>query len=71
MLVEEMDDLLSYGVERLEVMLKSNTDTKKAFQTMTGVIEEISKEIEEENKGPIVGFFRASLLSSTLQCTSL
>ena len=53
-----MDELLFYGVEKLEGMLKSNSDTKKAFQSIAGVFEEIAAVIEEENRGMIAGFLR-------------
>ena len=46
-----MDDLLTYGVDRLEDMLKNNTATKKAFQVVAEVFEEISTVIEKEDKG--------------------
>ena len=57
-LVEEMDDLLTYGVDRLEDMLKSNPTTKKAFQVVAEVFEEISTVIEKENKGIMTSFIR-------------
>lgn len=57
-LVEEMDDLLIYGVDKLEDMLKINIHTRRAFQSVAGVFEELSAVIQEENKGMVAGFFR-------------
>ena len=65
-LVEEMDDLLNYGVDRLEDMLKSNPTTKKAFQAIAEVFEEISTVIEKENKGVMASLFREYQLLYTL-----
>lgn len=59
-----MDDLLIYGVEKLEGMLKSNPDTKKAFKSIAGVFEEISAVIEEDNKGMIASLVREYLILS-------
>lgn len=53
-----MDDLLSYGVEDLGDMLKSNSNTKKAFQSIADVIDEISKVIEKEDKGMMGSLLR-------------
>ena len=64
-----MDDLLIYGVEKLEGMLKSNSDTKKAFRSVAGVFEEISAVIAEENKGMVAGFFREYFILTALYLT--
>lgn len=53
-----MDDLLSYGVEKLESMLRSNLMTKNAFQSIADVFEELSMVIEEENKGLMASLLR-------------
>ena len=53
-----MDDLLNYGVDRLEDMLKNNPTTKKAFQVVAEVFEEISTVIEKEDKGIMASLIR-------------
>lgn len=53
-----MDDLLSYGAESLGSMLKNNSNTKMAFKSITDVIKDITKLIEEENKGIMRGLLR-------------
>lgn len=61
-----MDDLLNYGVEKLEIMLMSNPTTREAFQTIADVFEEISTVIEEENRGIIAGLIREYYILYTL-----
>lgn len=53
-----MDYHLSYGVEGLQDMLESSSNTKKAFQSFVGVIKEISGVIDEGDKGIMAGLFR-------------
>ena len=61
-----MDDLLNYGVDRLEDMLKSNPTTKKAFQAVAEVFEEIVTVIEKENKGIMSSLIREYQLLYTI-----
>ena len=62
-----MDDLLKYGADRLGDMLKSNpAATKKAFQVVAEVFEEISTVIEKENKRIMTSFIREYQLLYTI-----
>ena len=56
-----MDEILKHGVEKLSDMLRTSSDTKDPFKSMANVFEDISKYIEEENKGPFGKFLRMSL----------
>lgn len=53
-----MDDLLNYGVEVLGNMLKGNSSTKMAFKSITDAMEEMSKLINEENRGIVLSLIR-------------
>ena len=55
-----MDEILKHGVEKLSDMLRTSSDTKDSFKSMANVFEEISKYIEEQNKGPVRNFLRTS-----------
>lgn len=57
-LVDEMDDLLSYGVEEMGDALSVNSSTKAAFRSTVSAIEGISKFIEEQNTGMTGSLFR-------------
>ena len=65
-----MDDLLSYGVESLGDMLKGNANTRMAFRSVTNVMKDISKLIDEENKGIMVGLLREYQIPYTIEFTS-
>ena len=56
-----MDEILKHGVEKLSDMLRTSSDTKDSFKSMANVFEEISKYIEEQNKGTVRNFLRMSL----------
>ena len=56
-----MDEILKHGVEKLSDTLKTSSDTKDSFKSMASVFKEISKYIEEQNKGPVRNFLRMSL----------
>ena len=56
-----MDEILKHGVEKLSDMLETSSDTKDSFKSMANVFEEISKYIEEQNKGTVRNFLRMSL----------
>ena len=58
--MEEMDDLLNYGVETLSDVLKTHPHTKSAFKSMAEVIIEFSKYSEEQNKGMAGSLLRES-----------
>ena len=53
-----MDDLLRYGVEELDGVLRVNSTTKAAFKSLVNVMEEVSGFIEEQNKGVISSLLR-------------
>ena len=55
-----MDEVLKHGVEKLSEILRTNSDTEDSFELMAKVFEEISKYIEEQNKGPVGNFLRMS-----------
>lgn len=56
--MDEMDDLLNYGVENLGDMLKGNSHTKIAFKLIADAIEDISEVINEKNKGTLISAIR-------------
>lgn len=56
--MEEMDELLDYGVERLSGVLKENLNTKAAFKSIAGIIEEASRAIAEGDKGTMETLIR-------------
>ena len=56
-----MDEILKHGVEKLSDMLRTSSDTKDSFKSMANVFEEISKYIEEQNKGRVRNFLCMSL----------
>lgn len=55
-----MVDVLKHGVEKLSEALRTNPDTEDTFESMAKVFEEISKYIEEQNRGPVDNFIRMS-----------
>lgn len=57
-LIEEMDEVLMHGVEKLTNILRTNLDTKAAFGSMAGVIGEVAKYVEEQNRGQAGSLFR-------------
>lgn len=65
-----MDEVLKHGVEKLSEILRTNPDTEDTFESMAKVFEEISKYIEEQNRGPVDNFIRMSpCFSSFRYCT--
>jgi len=58
-----MDDLLNYGIEELSGLLKENSNTRFAFQTIIDVITDISEFISKENKGAVRTLIRKLLKS--------
>lgn len=55
-----MDEILKHKVEKLSETLRTNSDTKDSFESMAKVFKEISKYIEEQNKGLVDNFLRMS-----------
>ena len=63
-----MDDLLTYGAERLGGMLKENSNTKVAFKSIKEVIEEISEFMRERSKRVAGGLRESCVLTSVRWC---
>lgn len=59
--MEEIDDLLNYGVETLSDVLKTHPHMKSMFKSMAKVIIELSKYIEDRTDAWLAAFFESLL----------
>lgn len=57
-LVDEMDDVLTYGVGKLGGSLKANPNTRRAFTKLADAIANLYELIIQEDRGAVKGFFR-------------
>ena len=50
-----MDDLLIHGVERLGGILKINSDTRAAFESIVDVVKEVSEHMKKRSRRALGG----------------